>query len=39
VLSLLQQYAIMRKNDTEVHLWKNLGVEKWLASRRAADKK
>jgi YidC/Oxa1 family membrane protein insertase len=30
VLSLLQQYAIMRKNDTEVHLWKNLGLEKWM---------
>ena len=29
MLSLLQQYAIMRKNGTEVHLWKNLGVEKW----------
>jgi membrane protein insertase Oxa1/YidC/SpoIIIJ len=28
ILSLLQQYAIMRKNNTEVHLWKNLGVEK-----------
>ncbi len=39
VLSLLQQYAIMRKNNTEVHLWKNLGIEKWLAGRRAADKK
>ena len=39
VLSLLQQYAIMRKNNTEVHLWKNLGVEKYLAARRAADKK
>jgi YidC/Oxa1 family membrane protein insertase len=39
ILSLLQQYAIMRKNNTEVHLWKNLGVEKWLAGRRAADKK
>jgi YidC/Oxa1 family membrane protein insertase len=39
VLSLLQQYAIMRKNNTEVHLWKNLGVEKYLAGRRAADKK
>ena len=39
VLSLLQQYAIMRKNNTEVHLWKNLGVEKWLAARRATDKK
>ncbi len=30
ILSLLQQYAIMRKNNTEVHLWKNLGIEKWL---------
>ena len=39
VLSLLQQYAIMRKNNTEVHLWKNLGVEKWLAARRAANDK
>jgi YidC/Oxa1 family membrane protein insertase len=29
VLSLLQQYTIMRKNDTEIHLWKNLGIEKW----------
>ncbi len=39
VLSLLQQYTIMRKNNTEVHLWKNLGVDKWLAARRTADKK
>ncbi|MBN9262790.1 MAG: YidC/Oxa1 family membrane protein insertase, partial [Hyphomicrobium sp.] len=39
VLSLLQQYAIMRKNNTEVHLWKNLSVEKWLAARRAANDK
>jgi YidC/Oxa1 family membrane protein insertase len=30
ILSLLQQYTIMRKNGTEVHLWKNLGVEKLL---------
>jgi YidC/Oxa1 family membrane protein insertase len=29
VLSLIQQYAIMRRNNTEVHLWKNLGVDKW----------
>ena len=29
VLSLLQQYTIMRKNGAEIHLWKNLGVEKW----------
>jgi len=37
VLSLLQQYTIMRKNDTEVHLWKNLGADKWKA--RLADAK
>jgi YidC/Oxa1 family membrane protein insertase len=29
VLSLLQQYTIMVKNNTEIHLWKNLGVHKW----------
>jgi YidC/Oxa1 family membrane protein insertase len=34
VLSLLQQYAIMRKNNTEVHLWKNLGLDKWLGGGR-----
>ena len=36
VLSLLQQYTIMRKNNTEIHLWKNLGVDKWkgAAGRR-----
>jgi YidC/Oxa1 family membrane protein insertase len=39
VLSLLQQYTIMRKNKTEVHLWKNLGIEKFLAARRTANKK
>jgi YidC/Oxa1 family membrane protein insertase len=39
VLSLLQQYSIMRKNGTEVHLWKNMGVEKWLARTGAAGKK
>ena len=38
VLSLLQQYAIMRKNDTEVHLWKNLGIDKWKARAKAAQK-
>ena len=38
VLSLLQQYAIMRKNGTEVHLWKNMGVEKWLARAGSAKK-
>ena len=36
VLSLIQQYAIMRKNNTEVHLWKNLGVDKWQARMASA---
>jgi YidC/Oxa1 family membrane protein insertase len=27
VLSLIQQYTIMRKNGAEIHLWKNMGVE------------
>jgi YidC/Oxa1 family membrane protein insertase len=35
VLSLLQQYTIMRKNDAEIHLWKNLGVEKWKGRLRS----
>ena len=40
VLSLLQQYAIMRRNDTEVHLWKNMGIDKWkgrLATAKNMD--
>jgi YidC/Oxa1 family membrane protein insertase len=40
VLSLIQQYYIMRKNNTEVHLWKNLGVDKWkgrLATAKGLD--
>ena len=40
VLSLLQQYTIMRRNNTEVHLWKNLGTDKWkarLVSARNVD--
>ncbi len=36
VLSLIQQYTIMRKNNTEVHLWKNLGVDKWKARMATA---
>jgi hypothetical protein len=31
VLSLVQQYTIMRRNNAEVHLWKNLGADKWKA--------
>jgi YidC/Oxa1 family membrane protein insertase len=32
VLSLIQQYTIMRKNGAEIHLWKNIGLDK-LAER------
>ena len=35
VLSLSQQYWIMRKNGAEIHLWKNLGLEKWLGGSAA----
>lgn len=31
VLTLIQQYTIMKRNGAEPHLWKNLGVEKALA--------
>jgi YidC/Oxa1 family membrane protein insertase len=40
VLSLLQQYYIMQKNGAEIHLWKNLGADKWkgrLAGVRDLD--
>jgi OXA1/YqjG-like inner membrane protein len=37
VLSLLQQYAIMRKNGAEIHLWKNTGVDKLLARARSGQ--
>ncbi len=30
ILSLFQQYYIMQKNGADIHLWKNLGVEKWI---------
>jgi type IV secretory pathway TraG/TraD family ATPase VirD4 len=36
VLSLLQQYTIMRRNNTEIHLWKNLGADKWKARLESA---
>src|SRR5262249_44783280 len=36
VLSLIQQYTIMRRNNTEVHLWKNLGIDKWKARAQSA---
>ncbi len=31
ILSIIQQYYINKKNGAEIHLWKNIGVEKWLA--------
>jgi YidC/Oxa1 family membrane protein insertase len=37
VLSLLQQYTIMRRNGAEIHLWKNLGLDKALARVRSGD--
>jgi YidC/Oxa1 family membrane protein insertase len=37
VLSLLQQYAIMRKNGAEIHLWKNMGVAGLVARIRSGQ--
>src|SRR5262245_31399521 len=37
VLSLLQQYTIMKRNGAEIHLWKNLGLEKALAGARSGE--
>jgi YidC/Oxa1 family membrane protein insertase len=31
LLSLTQQYIIMKRNGAEIHLWRNLGVEKAVA--------
>jgi hypothetical protein len=31
LLSLSQQYVIMKRNGAEIHLWKNIGVEKLMA--------
>ncbi len=35
LLSLTQQYIIMKRNGAEIHLWKNLGVEKTAARLRS----
>jgi OXA1/YqjG-like inner membrane protein len=37
LLSLLQQYTIMKRNGAEIHLWKNLGVEKALVRVRSGE--
>ncbi|HEX5958862.1 MAG TPA: membrane protein insertase YidC, partial [Hyphomicrobiaceae bacterium] len=31
LLSLTQQYIIMKRNGAEIHLWKNMGIDKLLA--------
>jgi YidC/Oxa1 family membrane protein insertase len=35
VLSLAQQYYITKKAGAEIHLWKNLGLEKWFGGSGA----
>ncbi len=40
VLSLLQQYYINKKNGAEIHLWRNLGLEKlqsWMAAKKSGS--
>jgi hypothetical protein len=37
LLSLLQQYTIMKKNGAEIHLWKNLWVETAVARVRSGQ--
>jgi YidC/Oxa1 family membrane protein insertase len=37
VLSLIQQYAIMRRNGAEIHLWKNLGLDNVVARARSGE--
>jgi YidC/Oxa1 family membrane protein insertase len=37
LLSLTQQYVIMKRNGAEIHLWKNLGVEKAVARFRGGE--
>jgi hypothetical protein len=35
LLSLSQQYLIMKRNGAEIHLWKNIGVDKAMARIRS----
>ena len=37
ILSLAQQYYITKKAGAEIHLWKNLGLDKWFGG--GGDKK
>lgn len=41
VLSLAQQYYISKINGAEIHLWKNMGVDRlqaWLAERKSSNR-
>jgi YidC/Oxa1 family membrane protein insertase len=41
ILSLMQQYYISKKNGAEIHLWKNMGIEKllaWMQSRKSGSR-
>jgi len=41
VLSLTQQYYISKKNGAEIHLWKNMGIEKlmsWFSAKRSGTR-
>jgi hypothetical protein len=37
LLSILQQYTIMKRNGAEIHLWKNMGVDKAMARVRSGE--
>ncbi|MGE0767204.1 MAG: membrane protein insertase YidC [Hyphomicrobiaceae bacterium] len=41
VLSLSQQYYISKKNGAEIHLWKNMGIERlmsWLQAKKSGSR-
>ncbi|MEZ5855519.1 MAG: membrane protein insertase YidC [Hyphomicrobiaceae bacterium] len=41
ILSLLQQYHINKKNGAEIHLWRNVGLEKlqaWMADKKSGSR-
>jgi YidC/Oxa1 family membrane protein insertase len=40
VLSLIQQYYISKKSGAEIHLWKNMGLERlqsWISARKSGS--
>ena len=41
ILSLMQQYYISKKHGAEIHLWKNMGLEKlqaWMQARKSGSR-